>query len=121
MYTQLSIPTDISNLCLLSGTRNKNTQVTTRTPSTQILVFNIILQCKKLGLLGEMTDSRTGQDINQLSLEHIYKVIKYTHTFTCTQIHTHNDGRMSKGHRDNRKLPMAKVGPFALIITQSIK
>lgn len=68
-----------------------------------------------------MTDSRTGQDINQLSLEQLYKVTKYTHTFTWTQTHTHNDGRVSEGLKANRKLPMAKVGPFALVITQNIK
>lgn len=48
------------SLWRLSGLRSKDTPVTTSTCSTQILVFNTILQQKEPRLNGEMADSRTG-------------------------------------------------------------
>lgn len=42
-----------------------STPVGTPVPSTQILIYNTIFCEKKVGFLGDMTDSRTGPGNNQ--------------------------------------------------------
>ena len=71
------------------------------------LVFNIILQNKISGILGEMTNSSTKQDINKLSLEYIYKWVKYTHS----HMHTNTPTMMRACQKDTEptedsQLPM---------------
>ena len=64
-------------------------------PNAQILVSNTILQLKKVGLLREITDARTGiGSIQDLETPHRARKEESVHT----HIYRHTDGNMSKEH-----------------------
>lgn len=73
--------------------------------SSQILVFNIILQENYPRLFGEKADSRSGEEICRLILDYPIvleskDMLKKKNTKTY-----HNDGSMSKGHNSQLKEP----------------
>lgn len=58
-------------LSQLRGSRDKDTPGAMSTFNAQLLISNIILQEKELGLLGKMTDSRTGVEKLKMNLDHL--------------------------------------------------
>lgn len=63
VHIQTSMHTYISLQCQLRRPRSNNTPVATNTLSTQILGFNTILPLKEPGLLEEMADYTTVEEI----------------------------------------------------------
>lgn len=85
MYIYVIICQYISLLCQLSGPRGNDIPIVTSTPSTQILVFNTILQPKVPGLLGKMANSRTWVGNMQGKTRASCSARKVLHTHTHTQ------------------------------------
>lgn len=69
VQTHMHIYTYIFLFCQVRGPGNKNISVAMRTPSAQIILSKLF-DSKGTGVLREVADSGTGQEVYKMNLEH---------------------------------------------------